>query len=115
MWNEPSQEQLKKIPGLYETEDTPLGEKLVYLHFFIGGCDWYVTEYDGDDLFFGYAILNGDEEMAEWGYISFEELKKLKIPPGFEVECEAFWRIRKAREVEKIKVASHWEEAGAFR
>ena len=38
---------------------------------FTGGCDWYITEFDGDDLFFGFAILNSDYEMAEWGYISF--------------------------------------------
>ena len=36
------------------------------LHFFIGGCDWYITEHDGDDLFWGYAIL-GDPEMGPSG------------------------------------------------
>ena len=36
------------------------GEGRLYLHFFIGGCDWYVAEYDGDDLFWGYVILNND-------------------------------------------------------
>ena len=43
MWNEPTKEQLAKIPGLYETEGIPLKDKLIYLHFFIGGCDWYVA------------------------------------------------------------------------
>jgi len=130
MWNTPSQEQLNRIPRLYETEHIPAEKKLIYLHFFIpkavppfakegadrfipllrrveilkatgreakplpqqdyknvkrflevaglkiprsftGGCDWYITEFDGDDLFFGFAILNSDYEMAEWGYISF--------------------------------------------
>ena len=36
MWNEPSNEQLSKIPRLYQTERTPLKEKLIYLHFFVG-------------------------------------------------------------------------------
>lgn len=53
MWNTPSQERLDCIPRLYETESIPLSEKYVHLHFFIGGCDWYIVEYDGDDLFFG--------------------------------------------------------------
>ena len=75
MWNTPDSEQLDRIPKLYETENTPLEEKLIYLHFFIGGCDWYISEYDGGDLFFGFAILNSDYEMAEWGYIGFAGIK----------------------------------------
>ena len=87
MWNTPAQERLDQIPRLCETEGTPLSDKLIYLHFFFGGCDWYIAEYDGEDIFFGYAILNGDIINAEWGYISFSELKDLKY--GFaEVDCE---------------------------
>ena len=41
MWNEPSKERLSKIPRLYETENVRPQDKLVHLHFFIGGCDWY--------------------------------------------------------------------------
>jgi len=103
MWNEPTQEQLAKISRLYETEDVPLREKPIYLHFFIGGCDWFVSEYDGEDLFFGYAILNNDVEMGEWGYISFEELKAIRIPPGFEIDCEVFDPPGKASEFDKIR------------
>jgi hypothetical protein len=112
MWNEPRKEQLKKIPRLYETEEIPLEDKLIYLHFFIGGSDWYIAEYDGKDLFFGYAILNGDTEMAEWGYVSFKELRSLRIPPGFEVDCDQYWEIRKASQVDKIKGANRWLETG---
>ena len=99
---------MARIPKLYETEDIPPEEKLIYLHFFIGGSDWYIAEYDGEDTFFGYAILNGDTEMAEWGYVSFRELQELKIPPGIEVECEGFWEVKKARLVDKIKAANGW-------
>jgi hypothetical protein len=115
MWNEPTKEELRKIPRLYETEDTPLKDKLIYLHFFIGGSDWYIAEYDGEDLFFGYAILNGDEEMAEWGYVSFRELRELKIHPGFEVDCDRFWEVRKAGQVEKIKAANGWQDPNTLR
>ena len=110
MWNEPTQEQLKKLPALYQTENIPLKDKLIHLHFFIGGCDWYVAEYDGEDLFWGYAILNNDFEMAEWGYISFQELKDLKIPPGFEIDCERDWKVTKASEIEKIRMGNNWPE-----
>ena len=110
MWNEPTKEQLAKIPKLYETENIPPKEKLIYLHFFIGDCDWYVSEFDGEDTFWGYAILNGDVETAEWGYCSFDELRKIRIPPGFEIDCEKNWRVRKAIEIEKIRMGNHWSK-----
>ena len=104
MWNIPTQERLNKIPKLYETEEIPLDKKIIYLHFFIGGSDWYISEFDGDDIFFGYAILNGDMACAEWGYVSFAELKEIKV--GFvEVDCELedFWDVRRFGDIEKIK------------
>ena len=116
MWNIPDQNRLAKIPRLYETEDTALKDKLVHLHFFIGGSDWYVVEYDGKDLFFGFAILNNDLQMAEWGYISFRELKSLKVAGWLEVDCElpAHWQIKKACEVEKICKAMGWKALTAI-
>lgn len=109
MWNIPSKERLSKIPKLYETENVPLKDKLVYLHFFIGGCDWFICEYDGDDLFWGFAILNNDLEMAEWGYVSFKELKYININ-GIEVDCELeeFWNVKKASKIDKIRIANGW-------
>lgn len=103
MWNEPSRTRLDKIPRLYETENTPVERKAIHLHFFIGGCDWYIAEFDGDDTFFGYAILNQDYQNAEWGYVSFNELKSIKIG-WMEIDCETedAWQIRKASEVPEI-------------
>ena len=110
MWNEPSKERLSKIPRLYETENTLLKEKLVYIHFFLGGSDWYICEFDGEDLFFGFAILNNDLDMAEWGYVSFRELKEIKINGWLEVDCEKeeFWKVLKASAIEKISKANRW-------
>ncbi len=104
MWSTPTKERLDKIPRLYETENIPLKDKLIYLHFFIFGSDWYIAEYDGEDLFFGYAILNGDTQCAEWGYISFAELKSISIG-GIEIDCEKeiFWRIKPASEIPAIR------------
>jgi hypothetical protein len=104
MWNEPTQERLGRIPRLYETEGIPVEDKLIHLHFFIGGCHWYIAEYDGDDIFFGYAVLNGDYWNAEWGYVSFSELKAVKVG-WLEVDCETenAWRVRPAREVKGVR------------
>ncbi len=75
MWNGPTPYQLSKIPKLYLTENVPLKDKLILLHFFIGSCDWFVSEFDGEDLFFGYAILNSDTEMGRVGIHLFHRAK----------------------------------------
>jgi len=110
MWNVPNKERLAKIPKLYETENVPSKDKLIYLHFFVGGCDWYISEFDGEDLFWGFAILNNDFQNAEWGYISFGELKSIKIDGWLEIDCELeeFWQVRRAIEIDKIRIAHGW-------
>jgi hypothetical protein len=110
MWNEPTKERLSKIPKLYETEDIKLQDKLIYLHFFIAGSDWYIAEFDGQDLCWGYAILNNDFDMAEWGYISFKELKEININ-GIEIDCELeeYFSVQKASDIEKICKGNYWK------
>ena len=49
MWNKPNSEELSKIPGLYSSEQIPLKEKVIYMHFFLGGCDWYASEYEPEE------------------------------------------------------------------
>ena len=110
MWNEPTKERLAKIPGLYETENVPLREKKIYLHFFLGAADWYIAEYDGKDMFWGFANL-GDDMCAEWGYVSFSELKALKVGGWLEVDCELeeHWQVKKAVEIGEICRAQRWQ------
>lgn len=78
MLNPPPQKILDPIPRIYETSDIPLEAKIIHVHFFCGSADWYAVEYDGDD-FFGFVNL-GDDDMAEWGYFSFNELKEICVP-----------------------------------
>lgn len=110
MWNTPSQQRLDTIPRLYGTENIPAPDKEIHLHFFIGGCDWYICEYDGEDIFFGFCILNSDYQNAEWGYVSFSELRSIKID-WLEVDCvhEEYWQITKASQIENICIAQGWE------
>ena len=108
MWNEPSTEELALMPSLYSTENVSLADKAIVMHFFLGGCDWYVAEYDPDErIFFGFAILNGDLQNAEWGYISFDELLGIRVG-ALEVDRDLYWQRRSAKEVDKIKDASRW-------
>ena len=113
MWNEPTKERLDKIPRLYETESIPLKEKLIYLHFFIMDTDFFICEFDGEETLWGFVVLNGDLQMAEWGYINFSEVKSIKVAGVFEVDCELenLWKIRPAIEVDLICEAQGWDQS----
>lgn len=119
MWNIPSEEELNKMPKLYATEDVSAKEKMIYMHFFLGGSDWYIAEFDEEDSFFGFVRLNGWKDCAEWGYISFKELKELKVKQPIlvdgvkrvvylEVECDEYWDVRKTKDVELIRECQGW-------
>jgi len=103
MWNVPSESRLSKIPRLYETENIKTESKLIHLHFFLDCSDFYIAEYDGDDLFWGFAILKNDFQCAEWGYIRFSELRSINIG-GLEIDCELdeYWTVKKASEIKRI-------------
>ncbi len=109
----PNKHQLALIPPLYSSEETPTCDKMIHAHFFCGGCDWWITEFDPKEgLFFGFVNLN-DTEMAEWGYIDFQELKDVlaRVPLvvngqdggtfPVEVEFDLYWRPRPFKEVWK--------------
>lgn len=108
MWNKPTKEELAQVPALYSSEGVPLKEKMIYMHFFFDGCDWYGAEYsEEEELFFGFVILNGDLENAEWGYFSLRELCELRLN-FLEVDRNMFWRPKKAIEIEAIRKAQGW-------
>jgi len=102
MWNVPTKRQLNSIPGLYQTEHVSAKEKIIHMHFFIGGCDWYAVEFDGEDVFFGYAVLNGDMDNAEWGYFSLAELQSIAVH-GMEIDRDLYWQPVPAGEVEALR------------
>lgn len=113
MWNKPTSEELSKIPALYSSENISLKEKMIYMHFFIGGCDWYAAEYDPNEgIFFGFAILNNDLEMAEWGNFSLDELSNLKAK-FVEVDRDLYFTPTKAIDIENIRKAQNWKEGAA--
>ena len=112
MFNTPTNETLSQIPKLYATEHISLRDKIIWLHFFLAECDWYICEYDGEDLFFGFAILNGDLINAEWGYVSFSELQSIKVAGWLEVDFDLYWEPKPASEVEIIRRAHRWVEQG---
>jgi hypothetical protein len=108
MWNRPTEKELKAIPAFYETEKIPLEEKVIYMHFFLSGSDWFAAEYDPrDQIFFGYVILNNDFAMAEWGYFSLTELCEIKVGGFLEIDRDLYFKPTKAKDIDRIRAA--WE------
>ena len=91
---------IAEMPTTYKQDGLGM-LSLVFLHYFINGTDVYITEKDSEDeqlQAFGYTVLNGDIDMAEFGYVSIEELKDnnfeldlyFDIQPLFEVLNKAY-------------------------
>jgi hypothetical protein len=69
-----------ETPPLY-AQDGKGFDAVVHARYFLGYCDWLVTEYDpAEDLAFGWACLNGDRANAELGYTSLTELADVRAP-----------------------------------
>lgn len=102
---------IEGMPKSYE-QDGKGDSAIVTLHYFLGGSDWYITEKDiegGVDQAFGYAVLNGDEECAELGYISIRELTRCGV------ELDLHFTPRTLREVKAERAgASAAEQAEPF-
>jgi hypothetical protein len=76
-----------KMPATYEQEGKG-DSAVVYLHYFIGNCNWYITEKDSgkaQQQAFGLADLGNG---PEYGYISIEELL------ANDVELDFYYRPR---------------------
>jgi hypothetical protein len=74
--------QLEKCPKLKETDNmnrTLVREHPAMFHYFYGGTDIYICEFDGEDEMFGYTVLNGDLYNSEWGYTSLTEITSIPI------------------------------------
>ena len=92
------QELVEQIPGLYETEETSLADKVVYAHYFTTSADWYIVEFDREtgemfgrcDLGLGYP---------EWGYVRIQDLADITDRFGLPVERDLSFRPTTAREL----------------
>ena len=93
---------IASTPVIYEQDGKGDGA-IVYLHYLFGGCDWYITEKDVDggvQQAFGYAVLFGDKENAELGYICITEITR------FGAELDLYFTPYPLAEIKLIKVAA---------
>jgi Protein of unknown function (DUF2958) len=92
-----TKELIACIPGLYETEEVELEDKIIHAKFFTpwSNWTWYVIEYDGINLCFGY--VKGLE--SEFGYFSLKELESINGPFGLKVERDIHFQPTKVSEI----------------
>jgi hypothetical protein len=87
------------MPVTYE-QDGLGDDAIIHLHYFLNGCDWYITEKDMDGgvlQAYGFAILNGDLHNAEMGYISISELVKYRAEMDFYFDKKTIGELKKER------------------
>lgn len=100
----------KKLPPLY-AQDGKGGKAIAYLKLFVpsGSWSWFITEYDGEDTFFG--LVEGHEK--ELGYFSLSELESVRGPLGLPIERDLWWKPKTLAEIapemfkNKMKGSTH--------
>ena len=85
-----------KLPTLYE-QDGKGYDAIAYIKFFTpdSNWSWYVTEFDGKDIFFG--LVDGFEK--ELGYFSLAELEGVKGPLGLKIERDLYFKPTKLKDI----------------
>ena len=109
MINIPTLEQLNELPRLNDTENIRPEDKMVHVHFQIGQCHWWAIEWDGQDTFFGFVLMNGWSHGAEFGYFTLSELKEVKVEGWLEVVHDPFWNPRPAKDVWLIRDSLYFQ------
>lgn len=82
---------VKSTPTDRDICECELKDIKVKLHYFFGGCDWYIGAAEKDeDYMFCFARLNGMCDCAEFGGVTLEEIFSLPL-----VNLDLFWNENK--------------------
>lgn len=90
---------LESMPRVYE-QDGKGDQAIVYLHYFTGSMDWYITERDTSTEQFQAFGLADFGDGGELGYISIAELLQ-----SHDVEIDLHWTPKPLAEVKSCKAA----------
>jgi len=96
MRSAPTENELAALPKLHSTKAIPDGDKIIHMHFFLPGFDWYAVTFDGQDTFMGFVVVHGDPANAEYGYFSLSELQRI-AHNGMKVSRDLNWEPIPAR------------------
>lgn len=71
----PSADEFAAVPALYDTEAIDSADKIVHLHYFVAGHDWYVLELEHDS---GMAFTWATSSMCPEGELGYTNLQELE-------------------------------------
>lgn len=78
----------RALPPLRATEALGMDAPIIVKFFTpTSNWTWYVTEFDGEDMFFG--LVDGLEK--EFGYFSLRELESVTGPYGVAIERDLYF------------------------
>ena len=92
-----TQELIEKLPRIGQAEHE--ADPVAYCKFFTpDSCwTWYVLEYDGEDLFFGWVV--GFEK--EYGYFTLSELRGVRGVLGLPVERDLYFSPKRLSQIQR--------------
>ena len=89
----------KILPKAGEQDSKNTDETIAYIKFFCpwSNWKWYVMDFDGEDIFFGYVI----GLYNEFGTFRLSELENIRGPFGLGIERDIFFKPTKIIELKK--------------
>ena len=111
MINKPTESELLELANREVDHSTPPEDRMIYMHFFLDDCHWYMSEYDPvSRRFFGCMIPGSRYHKFRWGHFSFGKLCRMKGKIHSRVVRNMDWKPRVAMQVANIRDAYVWRE-----
>lgn len=115
-------EIFQKMPKTYETNPAQFdengneildedassgGNAIAYLHYFVGGCDWWITEKDmEEEQLQAFGVVKLGNNRPEFGYINLVELSNnvIKHSSGMplSVELDFHWQPKRLKDIPEL-------------
>ena len=113
----------QNMPKTYETNPEQLDENgneitdketasgvnaIAHLHYFTGGCDWWITEKDIEqEQLQAFGVVKLGNNYPEFGYINLVELASLVIKHAsglpLSVELDFHWQPKKLKDIPELE------------
>lgn len=83
------------------------GNAIAYLHYFVGGCDWWITKKDMKETQSqAFGVVQIGNNPPELGYISLVELSNLTIKHSsgmpLSVELDFHWQPKRLKDIPEL-------------
>lgn len=105
MQNEPTDDDLRRLPTLFSDLKKPAHCAIIYEHFTLNRSHWYAAEYDPNTrTFFGFSIYDAKPTTGAWCLFGLDQLRSARVH-GRVVERDTHWQPRPASDVAEITAA----------